>query len=49
MSDTKTIDGMNPATQALLLTVRQAMLMLLGALEDALCLSRSVVPNHKRR
>lgn len=34
--------------RALLLIVRQCLIMLLGALEDYLELERSIVPRHKR-
>ncbi len=40
---------MQPDKQrTLLLTVRQCLIMLLGALEDYLELERSIVPRHKR-
>jgi hypothetical protein len=35
-------------TRAFLFTVRQALIILLGALEDYLSLERSIVPKHKR-
>jgi hypothetical protein len=35
-------------TRTLLMTCRQVLLMLLGALEDYLGLERSVIPKHKR-
>lgn len=34
--------------RVLLLTVRQALIMLLGALEDYLEMERSIIPKHKR-
>lgn len=42
-------EQINPRTRALLLAMRQALLIALGALEDYLCLPRSVVPKHDRR
>lgn len=38
----------NPRTRALLLAVRQALIIALGALEDYLCIERSIIPKHKR-
>lgn len=35
-------------TKVLLMTCRQVLLMLLGAVEDYLGLERSIVPKHKR-
>jgi len=35
-------------TRVLLYAVRQALLMLLGALEDFMEIERSVIPKHKR-
>lgn len=35
-------------TRVLLLAVRQALLIVLGALEDYLCMERSIVPKHRR-
>lgn len=35
--------------RVLLMTIRQALLMILGALEDFLGLDRSVVPKHRRQ
>lgn len=35
--------------RALLMTCRQVLLMLLGAVEDYLGLERSVIPKHKRQ
>lgn len=37
-----------PATRTFLMTVRQALIMILGALEDYLGLERSIVPRHRR-
>ena len=35
-------------TRVLLYAIRQALLMLLGALEDFMEIERSVIPKHKR-
>ena len=35
-------------TQVLLMAIRQALLIALGALEDYLSMDRSVIPKHKR-
>ena len=35
-------------TRGLLMTIRQALIMMLGALEDFLGLPRSIIPKHKR-
>jgi hypothetical protein len=40
---------MDSRSRTLLLVVRQALIMVLGALEDWLDLERSIVPQHKRR
>ena len=37
-----------PRTRHLLLAVRQALLICLGALEEYLCVERSVTPKHQR-
>lgn len=42
---TKPIDSRQ---RALLMTVRQALIMILGAIEDYLCIERSIVPKHRR-
>jgi hypothetical protein len=39
---------MDPKTKALLLTIRRALIMILGALEDYLCLERSITPKSRR-
>jgi hypothetical protein len=39
---------MNPQTRALLITLRQAILLVLGAIEDYLGMERSVIPKHLR-
>lgn len=39
---------LDPHTRTLLLALRQALLIALGALEDYLGLERSVTPKHKR-
>jgi hypothetical protein len=38
----------HPKTRVLLLAVRQALIIALGALEDYLSVDRSIVPKHKR-
>lgn len=38
----------DPRTRVLLMAVREALLMVLGALEDYLCIQRTKEPNHKR-
>ena len=40
---------MEDKTRILLLAVRQAILIILGAIEDYLGLERSVVPKHRRQ
>ncbi len=40
--------GPDLATRTLLMAVRQALIMILGALEDYLGLERSIVPRHRR-
>ncbi len=40
---------MEEKTRILLLAVRQAVLMILGAIEDYLGMERSVVPQHLRK
>jgi hypothetical protein len=42
------VDGAQAKNRALLMTVRQALIMLLGAVEDYLGMPRSVQPKHKR-
>lgn len=37
-----------PRTEKLLGVVRQALIMILGALEDYLGMERSIIPRHKR-
>jgi hypothetical protein len=37
-----------PRTRTLLLAVRQALIIALGALEDYLCIERSIIPKHRR-
>jgi len=39
---------MTQETRALLICIRQALIMVLGALEDYLELPRSITPKHKR-
>jgi len=39
---------MDARTKALLMVVRQALIMMLGAIEDFLELERSIVPRRKR-
>lgn len=39
---------MTQSTRVLLLTVRQALIMILGALEDYLGMERSITPRRKR-
>lgn len=39
---------MDERVRVLLMTVRQALIMMLGALEDYLQLERSIVPRRKR-
>lgn len=41
-------DVIAPKTRLLLLTVRQAIIMVLGALEDYLGVQRSIIPKHKQ-
>jgi hypothetical protein len=41
-------DQIEPRTRTLLLAVRQALIIALGALEDYLCIQRSIIPKHKR-
>jgi hypothetical protein len=41
-------DTMPDRQRAMLLVVRQALIMMLGALEDYLNVDRSIVPKHKR-
>lgn len=43
------VTEINPKTKALLYAVRQALLIVLGAIEDYLGCSRSVTPKHDRR
>jgi hypothetical protein len=38
----------NDAARVLLMTVRQALIMVLGAIEDYLEMERSIVPRRKR-
>lgn len=38
----------NIQTKTLLMTMRQAMIMILGAIEDYLGMERSIIPKHKR-
>ena len=47
---TPNTDGLiiSTRTRVLLIAVRQALIMTLGALEDYLDLERSIVPKHKR-
>ncbi len=40
---------MTEAQRTLLLTIRQALIIALGALEEYLGLPRSIVPKHERR
>jgi hypothetical protein len=40
--------SMDDKTRVLLLAVRQALLIVLGALENYMGMERSVVPKHKR-
>jgi hypothetical protein len=35
--------------RALLLAIRQALIMMLGAIEDYLEIERSIIPRHKRK
>lgn len=37
-----------PREKALWYAVRQALIIILGAIEDYLCIERSIVPRHKR-
>lgn len=39
---------MSPENQALLMAIRQALIMILGAIEDRLGLERSIIPRRKR-
>lgn len=41
-------DTISPRQRALLLVVRQALIMILGALEDYLDMDRSIIPKHRR-
>jgi hypothetical protein len=41
-------DQIEPRTRTLLLAVRQALIIALGAIEDYLSVPRSIVPKHKR-
>lgn len=42
------MENLDIKTRALLLAVRQALLIALGALEDYLQLERSVIPKHRK-
>jgi hypothetical protein len=42
------VKQVEPRTRTLLLAIRQALLIALGALEDYLCVPRSVTPKHLR-
>jgi len=46
-SPTECIDT-NPRTRALLMALRQALLIALGALEEYLNIPRSIIPKHER-
>jgi hypothetical protein len=46
--DATTSDIITPRQRALLMIVRQALIMVLGALEDYLEIERSIVPRRKR-
>lgn len=48
MFGTLEADTIHPRTRVLLLALRQALLIALGALEDYLGCERSVTPKHKR-
>lgn len=39
----------DPRARIFMISVRQALIMLIGALEDYLGIERSIVPRHKRR
>ena len=41
--------GNDVKTKALLLSVRQAIIIVLGAIEDYLSMERSIVPKHRKR
>jgi hypothetical protein len=41
-------EPVDPRVRVLLMTVRQALIMVLGALEDFLEMERSIVPRHLR-
>ena len=43
-----TTNEVAPRTRALLLAVRQALLICLGAVEEYLCMERSITPKHQR-
>lgn len=38
-----------PKTRVLLMALRQALIIAIGALEDYLCIQRSIVPKHERK
>ena len=40
--------NIDPRIRALLMSIRQALLIILGAIEDYLGIERSVTPKHKR-
>ena len=41
-------DNIHPRQRAFLLVVRQALIMVLGALEDYIEIERSIIPKHRR-
>jgi hypothetical protein len=43
-----TRDVLDPRVRVLLLAIRQALLIALGAIEDYLYLDRSITPKHRR-
>ena len=42
-------EQISPRTRVLLMAVRQALLICLGAIEDYLQIERSITPKHQRR
>ena len=46
--DATSSDIITPRTRILLMAIRQALIMVLGALEDYLEIERSIVPRRKR-